>query len=162
MMKEVDAFLYKYLGRVVDITSMCILVFLVVVVFINICFRYLFNLPIAWSDELAKILLVWLTFIGGAAASRRGRHLKIEDLLKKMVDRKKSFFHRLINIVVALFLIIFIWKGFSMAYEVRNQVTDALQISNTIYYIPLPLGGIIMLPYNIRNIFYGGERGKKI
>ena len=160
-MELVDRFLYKYLSAFIDVTTMIILAVLVTVVFVNICLRYLFSLPLSWSDELAKILLVWLTFFGGAAASRRGRHMKVEELLRGVDEKQKRLFYRIINILVSFFLIFFIWKGFSLAFapEIKDQVTDALRITNAVFYIPLPIGGVLMLPYSLRNILYGGERG---
>lgn len=60
-MELIDRILYKYLSAFIDVTTMIIFAVLVTVVFVNICLRYLFSLPLSWSDELAKILLVWLT-----------------------------------------------------------------------------------------------------
>lgn len=161
-MELIDRILYKYLSAFIDVTTMIILAVLVVVVFINICLRYLFSLPLSWSDELATILLVWLTFFGGAAASRRGKHMKVDELLRGMDAPKQRIMYRIINTLVSFFLIFFIWKGIVFAFspEIKDQITDALRITNAVYYIPLPIGGILMLPYSLRNIFYGGERGK--
>ncbi len=160
-MEVVDRILYKYLSAFIDVTTMAILAVLVSVVFVNICLRYLFSLPLSWSDELAKILLVWLTFFGGAAATRRDRHMKVEELLRGMPEQRKRVFYRIINLLVSLFLVFFIWKGFALSFApaIKNQVTDALRITNAIFYIPLPIGGVLMLPYTLRNIIYGGERG---
>ena len=87
--------------------------------------------------------------------------MKVEELLRGMDAKQKRLFYRIINILVSFFLIFFIWKGFSLAFapEIKDQVTDALRITNAVFYIPLPIGGVLMLPYSFRNIFYGGERG---
>lgn len=153
-MEIIDKVLYRYFARVVDIFAICLLSILVIVVFVNVCSRYALNLSLAWSEELAKILLVWVTFIGAAAASRRGRHLKIEDVIKRMDEQRQRKMYIYINVVVSLFLVFMIWKGFSFSIAMKDTVTDALRISNMIFYAALPVGAILMLPYSIRNIIY--------
>jgi TRAP-type C4-dicarboxylate transport system permease small subunit len=153
-MEIIDKVLYRYFARVVDIFAIYLLSILVIVVFVNVCSRYALNLSLAWSEELAKILLVWVTFIGAAAASRRGRHLKIEDVLKRMEEQRQRKMYIYINVIVSLFLVFMIWKGFSFSIAMKDTVTDALRISNMILYAALPVGAILMLPYSIRNIIY--------
>ncbi|HUU39509.1 MAG TPA: TRAP transporter small permease [Desulfatiglandales bacterium] len=153
-MEIIDKVLYRYFSRVLDILAICLLSILVIVVFINVCSRYALNLSLAWSEELAKILLVWVTFIGAAVASRQGRHLKIEDVLKRMDEKRQRKMYIYINVVVSLFLVFMIWKGFSFSIAMKDIVTDALQISNMILYAAIPVGAVLMLPYSIRNIIY--------
>lgn len=67
-----------------------ILVFvLVAVISYQVFGRYILHKTPVWSEELAKIILVWLTFFGGAIAFGKGTHLKI-DLLEKVLSKKAS------------------------------------------------------------------------
>lgn len=162
-MEIIDKVLYRYFAPVVDILAIYLLSILVIVVFVNVCSRYALNLPLAWSEELAKILLVWVTFIGAAVASRRGRHLKIEDVLKRMDEKGQRKMYIYINVVVSLFLVFMIWKGFSFSIAMKDTVTDALRISNMVLYAALPVGATLMLPYSIRNIiyYYSDNKGRQ-
>lgn len=49
----------------------------VAVVFFGIVARYVFNNPIVWVEEVARLLLVTLTFVGGAVALYRGEHIRV-------------------------------------------------------------------------------------
>ena len=46
--------------------------------------RYLFNQPLAWSDELAAVLFVWLSMLGAAVALRRGEHMRLTTFVRNM------------------------------------------------------------------------------
>jgi tripartite ATP-independent transporter DctM subunit len=60
---------------------------LVVVVLAGVVSRYVVNRPIAGSDEIATLVLVWLTFLGGAAAQRRRAHPSVSLLIDRLDPR---------------------------------------------------------------------------
>ena len=41
-------------------------------------FRYFLGDPLVWSDELARYLFVWASFLGWIIAARRRSHLSID------------------------------------------------------------------------------------
>ena len=53
-------------------------------VYANVVLRYAFNSGISLSDELARFLFVWLTFLGAVAASWRGEHTRAEFLRARL------------------------------------------------------------------------------
>lgn len=152
-MKVVDKILEGVLGKFIDIASMTLLSVLVVVVFVGICFRYFLNLPLAWSNELSQFLLVWLTFFGAAAATRRSRHLRIDDIINTVKPKTRLIIVRVTNALIVLFLVFMILRGTSMARNVWNSKSEALHLSNGLLYLPLAVGFLLMVPYHLRRIF---------
>jgi TRAP-type transport system small permease protein len=59
---------------------------MVVMVFGNVVLRYLFDSGIAVSEELSRLLFVWLTFLGAVAVMRQGGHLGF-DLVARALPR---------------------------------------------------------------------------
>ena len=57
------------------------------VVILQVIFRYIFNNSLFWSEELARYLLVWLTFLGASCAYHRRVHPSI-DLITNRLDEK--------------------------------------------------------------------------
>ena len=53
-------------------------------VFINVVMRYGFGSGIAASEELSRLLFVWMVFIGAAAAYPKGEHMAFTSLLKPL------------------------------------------------------------------------------
>ncbi len=60
-------------------------------VFINVILRYGFGSGIAASEELSRLLFVWMVFIGAAAAYPRGEHMAFTSLLGLLKDRQGAF-----------------------------------------------------------------------
>lgn len=61
-----------------------ILAVMAVLVFGNVVLRYGFNSGIAVSEELARYLFIWLTFIGAAVALHEHAHLGVDALVRAL------------------------------------------------------------------------------
>src|SRR5258706_10746068 len=51
---------------------------LAVVVFYQVFTRYVLNDAAGWTEEIARYLLIAITFLGGAMAGRRGTHIQVD------------------------------------------------------------------------------------
>lgn len=71
----------KLLQRVLEAITIFILIALAVVVVAAVIARYVFNSSFVWYDEVASVMLAWLTFYGAALAALRRRHLGFPGLL---------------------------------------------------------------------------------
>jgi hypothetical protein len=54
-----------------------------VLIFVNVVL-HAFHKDLAWLTELGELMMVWVTFLGGAAASQRGAHMCINEFLDKL------------------------------------------------------------------------------
>ena len=70
------------LRKVLDtflVWAVCILTtVLLVVMSAQVLWRYVFNDPIYWSEELARYLFVWLTFLAASMAFRDHKHMAVD------------------------------------------------------------------------------------
>ncbi len=74
----------KTFGRLIELLewwAVFLLVLMVLLVFLGVFFRYVLGSALAWYDEFASYLLVWLTFYGAVVASYRGRHIGFETFV---------------------------------------------------------------------------------
>ncbi len=73
----------RVIGDAVDRAIVCIGAVMIVLVFINVVL-HLFGKDMAATTEICELLMVWVTFLGGAAATRRGAHMAITELIDKL------------------------------------------------------------------------------
>ena len=59
---------------------MLILAAMSVIIFANVGLRYLTSQSIEWAEEVARHLMIWLTFIGCGPVLRYGGHIAIDNL----------------------------------------------------------------------------------
>ena len=64
---------------------------MVVLVFGNVVLRYAFNMGITLSEEVSRLLFVWLTFLGAIVAMREHGHLGVDTLVKRLPAVGKKF-----------------------------------------------------------------------
>ncbi len=71
----------RVLQRALEVITISLLVVLAAVVVSAVFARYVLNASFIWYDEVASVLLAWITFYGAAYAAGRRRHLGFEGLL---------------------------------------------------------------------------------
>ena len=88
----------------------------------GVVFRYLGH-ALIWYDEVASVLLAWLTFYGAALASVKRAHIGCPELLDAMGWRARRAFNIAAELVVIAFFVLLGWVGASV---LPILATDAL------------------------------------
>jgi TRAP-type transport system small permease protein len=139
----------RLLRRFIDLVdwwAVLLLVFMVVLVSLGVFFRYVLDASLAWYDEFASYLLVWLTFYGAVAASYRRRHIGFDTV----VNRFKPNTRRVVEIVAELFVLGFQVVLFYYGWQLMQRMGDETAVSlvwvkmGWIYSV-LPITGGLML-----------------
>lgn len=68
-------------GKIIEVLAAALLVALAVVVVMAVFYRYVLNDSLAWYDEVASVMLAWITYFGAALAAQRRAHLGFSALL---------------------------------------------------------------------------------
>jgi TRAP-type transport system small permease protein len=117
---------------------------MVAIVFANVVMRYLLGTSLIWSEEVARHLMIWLTFVGSGLALRSGAQLGVDTLQ----DALPPAAARLLRLALALgMLVLFVllaWYGIDYAWRTRFQVSAALGVSMSYVYIGMPVGCVLM------------------
>lgn len=115
------------------------------IVILQVFCRYVLNYSLFWSEELARYLLVWLTFIGATVAYHRSMHPGVDVLYKRLAKENRERITRLIHLVSLLFFFIMVWYGSGFAYFIRMQTTPALSLPKWLVFLIIPVSGVIFL-----------------
>lgn len=115
------------------------------IVALQVFFRYMLNHSLFWSEELARYILVWLTFMGATTAYYRNLHPGVDILIKKVPMKIRDLLSLLVQIISCGLFGIMIVYGFKFAYFVRLQISPALSLPKWTVYSIIPVCGIILL-----------------
>jgi TRAP-type C4-dicarboxylate transport system permease small subunit len=118
---------------------------MVVVVAAQVFFRYALNHSLFWSEELARYILVWLTFLGATVAYRRGAHPRIDLWSDRGHPGRDKAIRIGAHLVGMAFFTLLVLYGTQFAYFVRLQISPALQLPKWIVMLVLPVSGLLML-----------------
>lgn len=86
-MKILEIYLIKLFNSLI----VAFLAAMLVLVFGNVVLRYGFNSGISISEELSRIMFVWLTFLGAVVAMKEHAHLGIDTLTKRLSPNAQKF-----------------------------------------------------------------------
>lgn len=136
------------------------LAFLMAVMLLSVCWqvvsRYVLSSPSSFTDELARYLLIWIGLLGGAYASGKGFHLAIDLLPSKLEGKANHQLQVFIHVLVAVFVFCtFVVGGLRLVYITYSlgQTSAAMQIPLAYVYIILPVSGLLIISYKIRDVF---------
>jgi TRAP-type C4-dicarboxylate transport system permease small subunit len=147
------------LGRAIDLLVILAGAMIVLLMFGNVLSRFIFNFDVAWTTELTGFLMVWATFLGGAAAARRGAHMRVGELVGLAQGRVRRMAEILINLAVAAVLLQLVWYGAAIALGNMDQASTVLYYPMGLQYAALPVGSALALIYVARDIA-GFARGE--
>jgi len=141
----------KILKEPLELVLSLILIGIVSITFIQVLFRYVFRLSLAWSEELARYLFLWLGALASAYAFKTKSHFALRFLVDRLRGRLKVWASTLVVFVVSGFLLLFIWKSLEFSVSMAGQIAPSTKISMALPYSSAWVGGILMLYYVLRN-----------
>jgi TRAP-type C4-dicarboxylate transport system permease small subunit len=121
--------------------------------FLQVLFRYVFKLPLGWSEEMARFVFVWIVFLGAAIGVNTKAHIAIDILLRYLPTNIVRFFRLFTEITIlgfAIFLMLYGWKITSIA---MRQITPALEIPWGCVYIAIPVSAFFMSLNSALNLY---------
>lgn len=116
-------FAARLLHRLLEAVTVTLLVALALVVVSAVVARYVFNSSFHWYDEVASVMLAWVTYFGAALAALRRAHLGFSGLALSLGRGGRAVLFLLSESVVYLVLVSMAWAGF---YVLRIMAGDGL------------------------------------
>lgn len=135
------------LGRAVDWSVLAIGAVMATLVFANVIVHNVFNGDIAWTTEFCELLMVWVTFLGGAAATRRGSHMVINELVNHLRGMKRRYTEAAIQLVVFVTLGLLAWYGVGITEAGNFSTLTVLGWPMSTQYVALPVASVITMVF---------------
>ena len=131
---------------------------------LQIFMRYVLNMPLIWSEELARYLFVWVSFVGAGYGVRHGIHISMGYFFNKMPPAAR----RIVSIATNLLSIAaFAWiipVGIYFTGEQWQIASSAMQIPMSLLIAAVPVGcAIVCLRLALQTIALvrGGPVGRR-
>lgn len=120
--------------------------------------RFVLSNPSSSTEELARYLLIWIGLVGAAYAAGRRMHLAIDLLPRRLSGRAGRWLGIGIELAVAAFAVaILIVGGLRLVLLTLNlgQRSAALGVPLGYVYLALPVSGVLILWYAVRDMLAG-------
>ncbi|WP_269495920.1 TRAP transporter small permease [Castellaniella sp. S9] len=120
---------------------------LLMVVLISVQIGVRFILPmlgvsasLPWTEELARYVMVWLVFLGGAAAARHGLLIAVLALVDAVPPPAARVMKFLSLLILMGFFVTMAWYGYIWSQFGANETSPAMTISKFWLYLSMPVG----------------------
>jgi TRAP-type C4-dicarboxylate transport system permease small subunit len=118
--------------------------------------RYVMNDPLQWPEPASVIMMVFFSFIGGAAVYRANQQIAVEALLNAVGTRSRAAMQWGVHACMLLV------AGFMLGYGVHlcvvtwgNTIAEFPWLSTGVVYMPIPIGGFLTLLFIIEKMWCG-------
>jgi len=101
---------------------------------------------VAWVDEGARYIMVWMVFLSLGLALAEGRQIAMTSFLERMRPDLQLWIGRAIDLTGLALALFVAWYGFEMAQNVARtgQFSPTLRIPAAIIYYALPAGFLLL------------------
>ena len=142
--------------------AMTLLVGMAIIIIINVFMRYILNSGLRWGEEVAKLFMVWFTFIAMAIGVKQGLHISLHLLPKKLPDSLDKILLFLKNIITFLIASVFFVYGIKLVQFTSRSIMPATEWPSSILYLILPIAAVLIASEALMDIFGIEDHPEKI
>jgi C4-dicarboxylate transporter DctM subunit len=115
-----------------------------VVVALQVIGRHVLREPIPWTEEIARLLLVWLMCVGGISAVRDGQHPRVTALLRLLPDSRRRAADRGLRLVLIAFFACLVIPAWRLTVASAGERLPASGLSGAAISVVLPVSLVLM------------------
>jgi TRAP-type C4-dicarboxylate transport system permease small subunit len=118
--------------------------------------RYVLGYGSSWPEPMAVLLMIWFSFLSAALCYREGLHISVQMLANVLGGRKRVALGWTIEILVGatnLFLLVYGTRLVMITWY--QGIADFQVVSTGISYLPVPLGGAIVVLFVVERLLTG-------
>lgn len=145
--------LRKIIENIEEIITVPLMAILLVVLTWQIGTRWLLNDPSLWSEELARVLFMYMSLIGCAIAIKRGTHVNITFFSDKLPEKLRLCLVISLELAVLVSIFAIIVLGYQHVQRTAFFELITLGISSSWMNYSLPIAGLFMVFRQLEKMF---------
>lgn len=117
--------------------------------------RYFLSSPLVWAEELARYLLVMITFFGGAIAFKNLQLASIDSLTSKLPTTARKLVVLVGQLAILSMLVVVTYYGarLMLSPSAMKQRSPAMQMPIYYVYAIIPSAGLMMIFHQFVHIY---------
>ncbi|RJQ64694.1 MAG: TRAP transporter small permease [Desulfobacteraceae bacterium] len=114
---------------------------------IQVILRYVFNYAFIWSEELSRLLFVWIILLGAALGISYRKHMVIEFVQQRFPGAAAAWIALGLQLMGLVFLAVLVVKGIPLIALTSTDYYVTLPFSVMYAYLAAVVGGGMMIFY---------------
>ena len=125
---------------------------MIILVFVNVSL-HVFGKDLAAVTELAELLMVWVTFLSGGSATRRGAQMTITEFIDKLDGGARLAADAAVDLIAVAVLLLLLWFGANLVIAGWGNELTVLQIPMSFQYLGMPVGAFAMVVWILYDLY---------
>lgn len=117
----------------------------VISITLSVVSRFVINLSLGWTDEVAGYSLVWITFLGAAWAVIDNDHIGFESLVEALPSRVQGIIAVVVRLLMIGVCLLLTYTGWNLVAVTWDNVAVSLPISKGFVMSVIPVSAMVML-----------------
>jgi len=143
----------RALGNIVEAVLLGLMVALCVDVFLGVFSRYVLRSTFTWYDEIARLLFVWMVFLGAAVGVRQTGHFRLHLVIDRFPPGLRRATELLGVLAIILFGAVLVQQGWKLVELGQFQQTPVMGLSKRYVYASMPAGGVLIILYSLPHLW---------
>ena len=118
----------------------------------GVFFRYVLNSPLYWAEEAARLLLIWLAFVGAALAFQRKHHISMNVVVRWFPRHIQERLEAVVGVVGIAFCLAVVSETASVMASRWTRVSPVMGLPYLLFALPLALGLAIGAAYQVTRV----------
>jgi len=133
----------RFLSKI-DTAAMCLTIWvLFFVVALQFFTRYVLNNSLGWTEEIARMLLIVLTYTGAVVCARTNTHIRVDLIVNMLPNNLRNLVLRGIDLVSVVFFLFLSWTAMQFALITRLKMSS-IEIPKSIIFWVCALALLLM------------------
>ncbi len=143
----------KTLINILKNIAAAILLVGVLITFVAVIARRVFNNSIVWSEEFIRYSFIWMFFLAMPICTLKGSHLTLDLIPSRLHGNAKKILTIVIEVICIIFDIVLVRLGFPFALGNVKQTSAALHIPYGYVNLAIPVGALFMAIFSAYRIY---------
>lgn len=129
---------------------------MVVVIIVQVFSRQFFSYTPSWSEELSRLLLVWITFLGIAYGVKAKLHIALGLFVNMFPKSVQHIFDYLSKLLLIGFGAMMVYYGYHFIVLMGGSTMPGTGLKSSYLYASIPVGGLFIIFYGVELLFKKG------
>jgi len=156
-MKQMLERLEGVVNKVLNLCGVILFLGIFTVVLLQVFMRYVLGAPLVWSEELARYLFIWISYLGWVFATRSGTHIRISAFFNVLPLPLRKGVAAVNQMLVVIFALVLGWLGYRMVLMNLDVPAVTLFFTYAFVYLSVPVMNFFIALQAILNLLKGAE-----
>ena len=125
--------------------SICVLILAsyLILVLLQVFFRYVLNESLFWAEEAVRFSMVWSVLLGSALVARDRAHIRIDLVESLLPAPARRILLVLLDLLMIVFMVVLAVAGVQFAGRSMMQTSPSLNLPMWLVYCAVPVGAVL-------------------